>query len=48
MSSPEITILRALLANESAYISGSDLAQALGMSRVTLWRRMKELGLAPA
>ncbi|HEU5080279.1 MAG TPA: biotin--[acetyl-CoA-carboxylase] ligase [Opitutaceae bacterium] len=43
MSSPEITILRALLANESAYVSGSDLAQALGMSRVAVWQYMEKL-----
>lgn len=43
MSTPEITILRALLANESAWVSGSDLAHALGMSRVAVWQYMEKL-----
>ena len=40
-SSPEITILRALLANETGYISGSALAKTLAMSRVAVWQHME-------
>ena len=42
-SSPEITILRALLENETGYVSGGDLAKTLAMSRVAVWQHMEKL-----
>lgn len=41
--SPEIVILRALLEKESGFVSGSDLAKTLGMSRVAVWQYMEKL-----
>ena len=42
-SSPEITILRALLENETGYVSGGALAKTLAMSRVSVWQHMEKL-----
>ena len=42
-SSPEVTILRALLAHADGYVSGSGLAEALSMSRVSVWQHMEKL-----
>lgn len=43
MSTPEIVILRALLENEAQYVSGSDIARTLDMSRVAVWQYMEKL-----
>ncbi len=43
MSSPEIVILRALLDKESGYVSGTNLAKSLDMSRVAVWQYMEKL-----
>lgn len=43
MTAPEIVILRALLENESRYVSGSDMARSLDMSRVAVWQYMEKL-----
>ena len=45
MSSPEIVILRALLDKESGYVSGTNLARTLDMSRVAVWQYMEKLRL---
>jgi len=42
-SSPEITILRALLEKENGFVSGSVLAKTLSMSRVAVWQYMEKL-----
>ncbi len=42
-TTPEIVILRALLENETAYVSGSDIARSLDMSRVAVWQYMEKL-----
>ncbi len=42
-STPEIVILRALLENESGYVSGSEIARSLAMSRVAVWQYMEKL-----
>jgi BirA family transcriptional regulator, biotin operon repressor / biotin---[acetyl-CoA-carboxylase] ligase len=42
-TAPEIVILRALLENESGFVSGSRLAKALDMSRVAVWQYMEKL-----
>jgi len=42
-SPPEITILRALLANETGFVSGGALAKTLAMSRVAVWQHMEKL-----
>ncbi len=38
-----LTILRTLLAAEEDFVSGNDLAEALGMSRVSVWGRMEKM-----
>ena len=43
MISPELVILRELLAHDSAFVSGSLLARKLGMSRVGVWMHMGRL-----
>lgn len=43
VSTPEIVILRALLENESNYVSGSEIARSLDMSRVAVWQYMEKL-----
>lgn len=43
VATPEIVILRALLENEAAYVSGSDIARSLDMSRVAVWQYMEKL-----
>lgn len=40
---PEIVILRALLENETGFVSGSKLAKTLEMSRVAVWQYMEKL-----
>lgn len=42
-ATPEIVILRALLENETRYVSGSDIARSLDMSRVAVWQYMEKL-----
>lgn len=42
-SSPEITILRALIEAGDGFVSGADLARTLGMSRVAVWQHMEKL-----
>ncbi|MDR2674567.1 MAG: biotin--[acetyl-CoA-carboxylase] ligase [Opitutaceae bacterium] len=41
--SPETVILRALVAGENEFVSGSTLAEKLGMSRVAIWQHMEKL-----
>ena len=41
--SPEIVILRRLLEEETGYVSGSDLAKELSVSRVAVWQHMEKL-----
>lgn len=41
--SSELIILRELLANESGFVSGSTLAERLGVSRVAVWQHMEKL-----
>jgi BirA family biotin operon repressor/biotin-[acetyl-CoA-carboxylase] ligase len=41
--SPEVTILRALLAHADGYVSGSGLAKTLAMSRVAVWQHMEKM-----
>lgn len=41
--SPEIIILRALLEHADGFVSGSDLAERLSMSRVSVWQHMEKL-----
>ena len=41
--SPEIVILRRLLEEETGYVSGSDLAEELSVSRVAVWQHMEKL-----
>ncbi len=43
MSEREVTILRALLAAEDGFVSGTALARDLGMSRVAVWQHMEKL-----
>jgi BirA family biotin operon repressor/biotin-[acetyl-CoA-carboxylase] ligase len=43
MSSPEILILRELLAAESGWVSGARLAKQLGISRVAVWHHLEKL-----
>lgn len=39
----ELVILRELLANEAGFVSGSALAEKLGVSRVAVWQHMEKL-----
>ena len=43
MSQTEITILRELLSTEHGHVSGTRLAQALGISRVAVWMQLQKL-----
>lgn len=43
MKSPETIIVRELLLQEGGYVSGTSLAQKLGMSRVAVWQHMEKL-----
>lgn len=43
MISPEVVILRELLAHEPEFVSGSVLARKLAMSRVGIWAHMRKL-----
>jgi BirA family biotin operon repressor/biotin-[acetyl-CoA-carboxylase] ligase len=43
MSSTELVILRELLAREPEFLSGTDLARKLGMTRVSVWLHMEKL-----
>jgi BirA family biotin operon repressor/biotin-[acetyl-CoA-carboxylase] ligase len=43
MSAPEVTILRALLAANGGWVSGSKLAAQLGVSRVAVWHHLEKL-----
>jgi len=43
ISSPEVTILRTLLAHADGYVSGSALADSLAMSRVAVWQHMEKM-----
>ena len=40
---PELVILRELLAQETGFVSGSALAEKLAMSRVAVWQHMEKL-----
>lgn len=42
-ASPEVVILRALLEAGEGFVSGSTLAQQLGVSRVAVWQHMEKL-----
>jgi BirA family biotin operon repressor/biotin-[acetyl-CoA-carboxylase] ligase len=46
MPTPEHVIIRELLGQENAWVSGSALAQKLGMSRVAVWQHMEKLRAA--
>ncbi len=46
MPSHEHVILRELLAHESEWVSGADLAEKLGVSRVAVWQHMEKLRAA--
>ncbi len=43
ISSPEVTILRTLLAQSDGFVSGSALADSLAMSRVAIWQHMEKM-----
>jgi BirA family biotin operon repressor/biotin-[acetyl-CoA-carboxylase] ligase len=43
MSSTELVILRELLAREPEFLSGTELANKLGMTRVSVWLHMEKL-----
>jgi BirA family transcriptional regulator, biotin operon repressor / biotin---[acetyl-CoA-carboxylase] ligase len=45
-SQVEHVILRELLAHEPAWVSGSDLAEKMGVSRVAIWQQMEKLRAA--
>src|SRR5574344_816136 len=40
---PELVILRELLAQDTGFVSGSALAEKLAMSRVAVWQHMEKL-----
>lgn len=42
-SHPDLTIVRTLLGAGDGFISGSDLAEKLGISRVAIWQHMEKL-----
>jgi BirA family biotin operon repressor/biotin-[acetyl-CoA-carboxylase] ligase len=46
MPTPEHVIIRELLAQETAWVSGSILAEKLNMSRVAVWQHMEKLRAA--
>jgi len=46
MSSPEPTVIRALLARQTGWVSGGDLAKKLGVSRVAVWHYIEKLRAA--
>ena len=41
--SSSLIILQALLKADSDFVSGNDLAEKLGVSRVSIWGRMEQL-----
>ena len=43
MSSTEFVILRELLAREPEFLSGTELAEKLGMTRISVWGHMEKL-----
>ena len=43
MSSTELVILRELLAREPEFLSGTELAEKLGMTRISVWGHMEKL-----
>lgn|SRR5258708_1540170 len=43
MTTTEVSILRELLAADSGYISGTQLARQLGISRVAIWMQLQKL-----
>lgn len=43
MSTTDITILKSLLTAKGDFVSGNDLAQQLGISRVGVWARLEKL-----
>jgi BirA family biotin operon repressor/biotin-[acetyl-CoA-carboxylase] ligase len=43
MASTELVILRELLAREPGFTSGADLAEKLGVTRVSVWQHMEKL-----
>ncbi len=46
MPSPEHTVIRALLARRTGWVSGGDLAKKLGVSRVAVWQYFEKLRAA--
>ena len=46
MLSPEHTVIRALLAHPTGWVSGGDLAKKLGVSRVAVWQYIEKLRAA--
>jgi BirA family biotin operon repressor/biotin-[acetyl-CoA-carboxylase] ligase len=42
-SRPEVLILQTLIEREGKFVSGSDLAQRLNMSRVAVWQHMEKM-----
>ncbi len=46
MSSPEPTVIRALLARQTGWVSGGDLAKKLGVTRVAVWQYIEKLRAA--
>ena len=46
MPSPEHTVIRALLARPTGWVSGGDLAKKLGVSRVAVWQYFEKLRAA--
>ena len=43
MSSTEVLILKELLSAKGDFVSGSRLAESLGISRVAIWSHMEKL-----
>lgn len=43
MNDPDVFILKTLLESDGEYVSGSDLAKALAISRVGVWARLEKL-----
>ena len=46
MPTPEHTVIRALLAHPTSWVSGGELAKKLGVSRVAVWQYFEKLRAA--